>query len=143
MEPTKYPILEGDILFSATLESVRKDVECYCGVLKGSFRILKLPMTYHKQERIDNVFFTCCILHNTLHTFDNMDKLEENVNWRGSAGLQDSWERDPQADSSSVGAKDLESQPQVEPGHVLRRRQLTTSFMYRKKVKKDIVWLSR
>ena len=106
MEPTKYPILEGGIAFFATLESVRKDVECFFGVLKGLFRIPKLAMTYHMQERIDSVFFTCCILHNMLHTSDNMDELEENVNWRGSAGLHDSWERDLQADSSSVGAKD-------------------------------------
>lgn len=142
MEPSKYPILEGDIAFSQALESVRKDVECFFGVLKARFRILKLAMTYHKQERIDNVFFTCCILHNMLHTFDNMGKMEDNHSWVGSAGVRDSWQGEG-TDSNSVGAKDRQVKRQVEAGHGLRKRQLTTSFMYRKKHKKDIVWLSR
>ncbi|CAN0345009.1 unnamed protein product, partial [Pylaiella littoralis] len=81
IEPTKYPITEEDIRFSGRLESVRKDVECFFGILKARFRILKLAMTYQKQERLDYVFFTCCILHNMLHTYDGMDNLEENVNW--------------------------------------------------------------
>ncbi|CAM9749108.1 unnamed protein product, partial [Ectocarpus fasciculatus] len=70
IEPSKYPLSENDLLFSKRLESVRKDVECFFGILKGRFRILKLAMAYQSQERIDNVFFTCCILHNMLHTFD-------------------------------------------------------------------------
>ena len=143
MEPSKYPILENDIAFSKTLESVRQDAECFFGILKGRFRILKLAMTYLKQERIDNVFFTCCILHNMLHTFDNMGQMEDNHTWVGSAGPHDSWEHDPATDRSSVGTKDHQLKREVEAGHALRKRQLTTSFMYRKKHKKDIVWLSR
>ena len=107
MEPSKYPLSESDLLFSKSLESVRKGVECFFGILKGRFRILKLAMAYQKQERIDNVFFTCCILHNMLHTLDGMDKLEENTNWVGSAGLKNTWEDKLEADSSSVGAKDI------------------------------------
>ena len=72
---------------------------------EDSFRILKLAMTYQQQKRIDYVFFTCCILHNMLHTYDGMDGLEENVNWVGSAELQNTWEHHP--DSSSVGAKEF------------------------------------
>ena len=78
-----------------------------------------------------------------LYTFDGMDKLEENTNWAGSAGLKNTWEDKPEADSSSVGAKDINEKPQVEAGHAVRKRQLTTSFMYRNKHKKDFVWLSR
>ncbi|CAN0429414.1 unnamed protein product, partial [Pylaiella littoralis] len=92
IEPSKYPLSVGDLLFSKRLESVRKDVECFFGILKIRFRILKLAMTYQEQERIDYVFFTCCILHNMLHTFDGMDDLEENVNWVSSAELQSTWE---------------------------------------------------
>ncbi|CAM9101396.1 unnamed protein product, partial [Pylaiella littoralis] len=105
IEPTKYPITEEDIRFSGRLESVRKDVECFFGILKARFRILKLAMTYQKQERLDYVFFTCCILHNMLHTYDGMDNLEENVNWVGSAELRNTWEHN--VDSSSVGTKDV------------------------------------
>ncbi|CAN0213958.1 unnamed protein product, partial [Pylaiella littoralis] len=88
IEPSKYPLSEADLLFSKRLESVRKDVECFFGILKMRFRILKLAMTYQKQERLDYVFFTCCILHNMLHTHDGMGGLEEDVNWVGSAELQ-------------------------------------------------------
>ncbi|CAN0254509.1 unnamed protein product, partial [Ectocarpus fasciculatus] len=42
-----------DTAFSRTLESVRKDVECFFGVLKGSFRILKLRLGYRSKEDID------------------------------------------------------------------------------------------
>ncbi|CAN0110840.1 unnamed protein product [Ectocarpus sp. 6 AP-2014] len=143
IEPSKYPLSENDLLFSKRLESVRKDVECFFGILKGRFRILKLAMAYQSQERIDNVFFTCCILHNMLHTFDGMDQLVENRNWVSSAGVGTTSVTEPEADSGSVGTKDVNDRPQVEAGHAVRKRQLTTSFAYRKKHKKDIVWLSR
>ncbi|CAB1099337.1 unnamed protein product [Ectocarpus sp. CCAP 1310/34] len=106
MEPTKYPLSENDILFSKRLESVRKDVECFFGILKGCFRIQKVAMAYHEQERIDNVFFTCCILHNMLHTFDGMDQLVENTLWVSSAGAGTGVATEQEADSSTVGAKD-------------------------------------
>ncbi|CAB1103577.1 unnamed protein product [Ectocarpus sp. CCAP 1310/34] len=143
IEPSKYPLSEDDLLFSKRLESVRKDVECFFGILKGRFRILKLAMAYQSQERIDNVFFTCCILHNMLHTFDGMDQLVENTNWVSSAGVGTTLATEPEADCGSFGTKDVNDQPQLEIGHTVRKRQLTTSFAYRKKHKKDIVWLSR
>jgi hypothetical protein len=34
------------------LESVRKDVECFFGILKRRFRILKMPIQFHKQEEV-------------------------------------------------------------------------------------------
>ena len=124
MEPSKYPLSESDLLFSKRLESVRKDVECFFGMQKSRFRIHKLAMAYQKQERTDNVFFTCCILHNMLHTFDGMDKLGD-TNWVGSAGLKNTWEDKLEVDSSSVGAKDINEKPQVEAGHAVRKRLLT------------------
>ncbi|CAM9899303.1 unnamed protein product, partial [Ectocarpus sp. 8 AP-2014] len=75
--PSKYPANSEDTAFSRTLESVRKDVECFFGILKGCFRILKLRLGYRSKEDIDNIFSTCCILHNMLHTFDGMDVFEE------------------------------------------------------------------
>ena len=47
MELSKYPLSESDLLFSKKLESVRKDVECFFGILKGRFRTLELA--YQKQ----------------------------------------------------------------------------------------------
>jgi hypothetical protein len=34
---------------------MRKDIEDTFGILKGRFRILKLPIIFHKKEQIDNV----------------------------------------------------------------------------------------
>lgn len=141
IEPSKQPITEADIQFSKSLESVRKDVECFFGILKTRFRILKLSLAYQSQKSIDYVFFTCCILHNMLHTYDGMDGLEANVNWGGSADLRETWENN--VDTTSVGAKDIYDRVQTDPEHSVRRGQLMTSFMYRKKHKKDIVWLAR
>ncbi|CAN0446773.1 unnamed protein product, partial [Pylaiella littoralis] len=66
MAPSKYPGDVDDAAFSKMLESVRKDVGCFFGILKRRFRILKLRLAYHCREDIDNIFFTCCILHNVL-----------------------------------------------------------------------------
>ncbi|CAM9274653.1 unnamed protein product, partial [Pylaiella littoralis] len=66
MAPSKYPGDVDDAAFSKMLESVRKDVECFFGILKGRFRTLKLRLAYHCREDIDDIFFTCCILHNML-----------------------------------------------------------------------------
>ena len=49
---------------------MRKDVECTFGILKGRWRILKVPMPFHTKREVDNVFFTCCALHNMLLEHD-------------------------------------------------------------------------
>ena len=48
---------------------------------------LKLPILYHDKKCIDNMFFTCCILHNMLLSFDGLaNRWENNVNWAGKDG---------------------------------------------------------
>ena len=146
--PSKVAEGNDETAFSRTLESVRKDVECFFGILKGRFRVLKLRVGYHSQESIDNIFFTCCILHNMLHAFDGMDKFEENVDWTGSAGLHNAWEHDPLTDHTSVGSREVDrggggrDTVELHPEHVELKRQLIESFAYRKK-HDDITWLSR
>ena len=54
--------------WSALMDSVRKDVECTFGILKVRFRVLKVPSMWKYRRTFDNVFFTCCWLHNMLHT---------------------------------------------------------------------------
>jgi hypothetical protein len=49
--------------------------------VQGRFRILKLPIELHKKEDVDNVFFTCCAIHNHLHIFDGRDAWEAGVDW--------------------------------------------------------------
>lgn len=75
----KAPRSDKELRSSKRLENVRKDVECFFGILKGRFRILKLLILYRDEETINNLFFTCCILHNMLHAFDEIHLLEADV----------------------------------------------------------------
>ena len=71
--PNKHASGEGAMRFSQRLESVRKDVECTFGILKKRWRILKNHMLIHKKARIDNMVFTCAVLHNMLLVHDEWD----------------------------------------------------------------------
>jgi hypothetical protein len=85
--PLKHSAIPRESLWSEWAETVRKDVECAFGVLKGRFRCLKLPIYYHNKETIDNMFYCCCILHNILLHFDGLDvRWEQNVNYIGMDG---------------------------------------------------------
>jgi hypothetical protein len=62
--------------WSQELMSLRKDVECVFGILKQRFRILKLPQLWMadadgRSTKLDNVFQTCCVLHNMLLNTDS------------------------------------------------------------------------
>ena len=59
--------------WSKRLESVRKDVEYSFGILKGRFRILKMPIAFCDKTQVDNIFFTCCVIHNDLLVHDSND----------------------------------------------------------------------
>jgi hypothetical protein len=65
------------------MESVRKDVECFFGRLKARFRVLKMPISFHKKKDVDNMFLTCVGLHNILH------------DWDRDMGNLTAWEIDP------------------------------------------------
>ena len=60
------------------LESIRKDVECTFGILKGRQRILKNRVRLHGVDAVDSVWFTCCALHNWLLELDG-----QNDKWVG------------------------------------------------------------
>ena len=66
-----FPIKSGQpgsapMIWSAMLESVRKDIECVFGILKKRFYVLKAFNRMSNVRNIDDVFVTCCILHNIL-----------------------------------------------------------------------------
>jgi hypothetical protein len=52
--------------WSKWAESMRKDVECCFGILKGRFRILKTGIKLKSFEAVDDIWFTCCALQNYL-----------------------------------------------------------------------------
>lgn len=50
--------------WSGHVESMRKDVERSFGILKGRWKVLKVPSQLSDLEKLDNTFRTCCLLHN-------------------------------------------------------------------------------
>jgi hypothetical protein len=74
-DPVKYK-------FNDWLASVRKDVECFFGILKNRFRFFKNPINLHSDVDVNNAFHVACMLHNMILTYDGLDVLWENdVNW--------------------------------------------------------------
>ena len=85
----------NEIRWSKWLKSMRKDVECTFGILKGRWRILKSGVRLHGVDAVDSVWFTCCALHNWLLEVDGLT--EEWVGgvrkvvseWEGDLGCLD------------------------------------------------------
>lgn len=79
--------------WSKWAESMRKDVECTFGILKGRFRFLKTGIRLHSFEVMDNIWFTCCALHNMLLKIDGLHLRWKNgvkSDYEGQLGQHDS-----------------------------------------------------
>ena len=63
-----------EIRWSEWLESMRKDVECTFGILKGRWRILKTGIRLYKVASVDMIWKTCCAFHNMLLKVDGLDR---------------------------------------------------------------------
>ena len=72
--PMKHALSYKFIRFSDWLESMRKDVECTFGIMKGRFTILKTGIKLQNFELTDQVWLTCCALHNMLLFADGLDQ---------------------------------------------------------------------
>ena len=66
---------------SEWMESTRKDVECTFGILKGHWKILKAGIHYHSVDVADEIWMTCCALHNMLLEKDGLSE-----EWYGELG---------------------------------------------------------
>ena len=87
--PMKAYADDEEMAWSTRLESVRNDIECVFGRLKGRFRICKTGILFSTREKIDNAWFTACIIHNMLLQHDGLDKLEKDMDWEGKDGMAD------------------------------------------------------
>ena len=63
--PIKTPVTEAEAAYSERLESIRKDIECSFGILKGRHRILRSRIMWQSQIKCDTTFVACVISHNT------------------------------------------------------------------------------
>ena len=87
--PIKHSCNRSEIRFSQWLESLRKDVECTFGILKGRWRVLKSGIRVHNTVAADNIWLTCCALHNLLLDVDGLSVGWENgvpSHWEGERG---------------------------------------------------------
>ena len=71
--PMKNTLYITQTRWSEWLESMRKDVECTFGILKGRFRILKAGIRCWGVKVADDIWLTCCALHNMLLEVDGID----------------------------------------------------------------------
>ena len=70
-------------IWSEWLESIRKDVECFFGILKSRFRMLKNAIQMHSFKDIECAWYCAIILHNMLIQYDgkDMDSWEKTLDW--------------------------------------------------------------
>ena len=85
MDPSHERYTVEQVRWSEYCESIRKDVECFFGILKIRWRFLMFLIEYHCATFIQNCFKCACILHNMILQFDRGRHEEcarwENVDW--------------------------------------------------------------
>jgi DDE superfamily endonuclease len=90
--PAKHHTTTSELRFSQWLELFQKDSECTFGILKGRFRILKTGIRVEGTKAADNIWLTCCALHNWLLRCDGLaDKWKKGVasDYEGELGEND------------------------------------------------------
>ncbi len=79
--------------WSRWVESMRKDVECMFGILKGRWRILNSGVCIYGVDKVDEIWLTCRVLHNWLLDIDGLSNKWNNgvlvSNWDGKLGQMD------------------------------------------------------
>ncbi|KAG7365255.1 plant transposon protein [Nitzschia inconspicua] len=83
--PIKEANTTSEWRFSKWLESMRKDVECTFGIMKGRWRVLKSGIRVHGTDKGDRIWKTCAALHNWLLEADGLDD-GWNSDWSGNLG---------------------------------------------------------
>jgi hypothetical protein len=95
MPPFKRTTHQAETRWSKWLESMRKDVECTFGMLKGRFRILKTGIRT-QGDSADKTWMTCCALHNRLLDVDGLDE-QWNSDWASDSVDEELAEEDDNA----------------------------------------------
>jgi hypothetical protein len=98
MEPSKVSCSEAEKQWSEMVESLRKDVECFFGILKQMFGILKYGSRFQSQELMDDIFLTCCALYNQRFELAGNDECWDEM-----------WPADDNSDDSEIDSDSLPS----------------------------------
>eukprot|EP00965_Chrysotila_dentata_P153721 5081520-Pleurochrysis_carterae.AAC.1 len=144
MSPQRWPSTQKERWWSKRCESVRKDTERTFGVLKKRFYLLKSGFRFSSAIKIDNAFFTCCVLHNMLLKNDNLDTMGacqedwEEVNFALDAarierdlaqqGSSEALESNFHAAPSSAASMDIEMNDEPETSSMTALRKLRARF---------------
>lgn len=125
--------------WSERVESARKDIECVFGKVKGRFRIFWTKILFNDKDKIDNAWFTACIIHNMLLQFDGLDVLEKDVDWEGADGDADDTTAEflPEEKTDDV----TEDVPE-DVSFTKLRDELVEHFTYKKR-RGELAWFRR
>ena len=96
-----------EIRWSNWMESMRKDVECTFGILKGQWRLLKSGVRIWGVLKADDVWLTCCAMHNWLLDIDGFSG-----EWNDGVPISD-W-------SGALGDLDYDGIPEDIPNAIAR-----------------------
>ena len=77
MCPSKHTAQSALSMWSIRLEETRKDIERVFGMLKKRFRALKVPILIQDAAVVNNLWITCCTLHNILLDCDTQFRKDE------------------------------------------------------------------
>lgn len=116
MEPSKHAFSDDERDWTKMVESLRKDVECLFGELKQEFAILKYGSRFSSLTLMDNIFLTCCAIHNQRKVIAGLDEMwdldhvliDEDLSQNDAAVFRRQAEMDrlnsvPEADNSGMG----------------------------------------
>ena len=84
--PMKNPFTYKFVRLSEWLESMQKDVECTFGIMKGRFPMLRTGIRIRNISKCDQIWKTCCALHNLLLFVDGLHN-----HWE--SGKKSNWEK--------------------------------------------------
>jgi hypothetical protein len=85
IDPTHAFWSQDEVRWSEFLESIRKDVECFFGILKNRFRYCLGPIETRDFSVIESAFKCCAMLHNMILDYDRgfheKCSVWENIDW--------------------------------------------------------------
>jgi hypothetical protein len=118
---------DATVKWNARLVKIRKDVECCFGCLKKRFRILKKGLSFGTFDFMNNLWYTCCALHNLLLDFnEDINECDEGFEVR----------------DTTIDQEELAAIPPTLHTLGRRRTALINHYDY-KSERKEVPWIQR